>query len=125
MNLPILTVSCFLLAIGNRALAQSGPDRTIRLQSDRPFLNLDFENATPYAMPLNWYIEAASAGVRVTVDSTHVHSGHRSLRVAAEGPAPVPIYTPLFLDQVCRQEQQARPVPARRPQDWPIGPGRR
>jgi erythromycin esterase len=71
-----------------------------------PFLNLDFEFATPYGMPLNWYIEAeeAGAGVRVRLDDTNAFPGGKALRVTADGKAPFPIYTPLFLDQTCRQE---------------------
>ncbi|HLA71062.1 MAG TPA: erythromycin esterase family protein [Steroidobacteraceae bacterium] len=76
------------------------------LVESAPFLNLDFERATPQGMPLNWYIEAEEAGarVRVAIDAMHARSGRTALRIVSDSREPIPLYTPLFLDQSCYHE---------------------
>jgi erythromycin esterase len=93
-----------LFGAAGAGIAQDEP--TVFSREEAPFLNLDFEFATPYGMPLNWYIEAeeAGAGVRVSLDEANPFFGSKALRVAADGKAPFPIYTPLFLGPTCRQE---------------------
>lgn len=102
-TLLMLATAGWLVIRAIPALGQLRPNGPAR---PSPFLNLDFEEETPQGMPLNWYIEASSSGVRVAVDTTHVHSGQRSLRVTPEGDAPVPLHTPLFLGGGCAHEVQ-------------------
>jgi erythromycin esterase len=99
-----------LAVVGSLLVSVARADQTHAADSTPyaipPFLNLDFERATPQGMPLNWYIEAeeAGTGVRVAIDGTHTRSGRTALRIASDKKEPIPIYTPLFLDQRCHHE---------------------
>lgn len=92
----LLAPAFFLLGACTPFLQNSGSWK-------EPFLNLDFEQATPTGMPLNWYIEAEEAGteVRAAIDSGHHFSGQSALRITSATDRPVPVYTPLFLGQDC------------------------
>jgi erythromycin esterase len=69
------------------------------------FLNLDFESATPQGLPLNWFIEAEGrSDAQVSINSAHVRSGRRALWLASSSAEPVPLYTPLFIEDECAKE---------------------
>lgn len=96
-----LTSIALLLTAGQPGRAQSIQPSLVQARS-QSFLNLDFESATPQGLPLNWYIEAEGrADVQMSIDSAHARSGRRALWLASRSPEPVPIYTPLFIQEAC------------------------